>query len=138
MQNKKLLIGLAALLIAFIVGFAAWHTYYSSHQPQSVAHNQLATVHVAIDTGKTKTSYPHVSANTAYDALMTVSKVHAIPVVKKVYSFGVFIESIDGLPNTKENAWIYYVNGVSGDSAAEKKTLKSGDVVEWRYTKPMY
>ncbi|MEA2098321.1 MAG: DUF4430 domain-containing protein [Patescibacteria group bacterium] len=50
------------------------------------------------------------------------------------YSYGVFIESIDGIKNgDDEKYWQYYIDNVLGDSAADKKILKDGAIVEWRF-----
>ena len=52
------------------------------------------------------------------------------------YSFGVFIESIVGIKNGDDGKyWQYYINGTLGDVAADKKELKAGDKVEWRFEK---
>ena len=52
------------------------------------------------------------------------------------YSFGVFIESINGIKNGDDGKyWQYYINDVLGDVAADKKVLKEGDAVEWRFEK---
>lgn len=50
------------------------------------------------------------------------------------YAFGVFIESIDGIKNGDDGKyWQYYIDGVLGDAAADKKVLKKGERVEWRF-----
>jgi len=50
------------------------------------------------------------------------------------YSYGVFLESIDGIKNGDDGKyWQYYVNDVLGDLAADKKILKDGDTLEWRF-----
>ncbi|NOQ67932.1 DUF4430 domain-containing protein [Patescibacteria group bacterium] len=50
------------------------------------------------------------------------------------YSFGVFIESIAGIKNGDDGKyWQYYIDDVLGDVAADKKVLKEGDAVEWRF-----
>lgn len=52
------------------------------------------------------------------------------------YAFGVFIESINGIKNGDDGKyWQYYVDGVLGDVAADKKVLKKGEKVEWRFEK---
>lgn len=52
------------------------------------------------------------------------------------YDFGVFIESINGVKNGDGGKyWQYYVGGVLGDVAADKKALKKGEGVEWRFEK---
>ena len=50
------------------------------------------------------------------------------------YSYGVFIESVDGIKNGDDGKyWQYYINDVLGDVAADKKVLENGDIVEWRF-----
>ena len=50
------------------------------------------------------------------------------------YSYGVFIESINGIKNGDDGKyWQYYINNTLGDVAADKKILKEGDNVEWRF-----
>jgi len=52
------------------------------------------------------------------------------------YSFGVFIESINGIKNgAEEKYWQYYINDKLGDSAADKKKLEDRDEIEWRFEK---
>lgn len=54
----------------------------------------------------------------------------------KKYSFGVFVESIDGIKDGSNGKnWQYYINGTLGDLAADKKILNEGDKVEWRFEK---
>ena len=43
-----------------------------------------------------------------------------------------------GTENTKDLSWIYFVNGKSGEVAADKYELKNGDKVEWKYMKPNF
>lgn len=50
------------------------------------------------------------------------------------YDFGVFIESIGKIKNGDDGKyWQYYVNGILGDVAADKRILREGDSVEWRF-----
>lgn len=50
------------------------------------------------------------------------------------YSYGVFIESIDGIKNGDDGKyWQYYIDDALGNLAADKKILKDGDTVEWRF-----
>ena len=78
-------------------------------------------------------TYSNILATTVYEALQKVSVVNEIPLKTKQYDFGIFVEEIGNKPTLKDHAWLYFVNGISGDIAADKKTLKTGDSVEWRY-----
>ncbi len=75
---------------------------------------------------------------TAFSLLESVAEEEEIKVTTKQYDFGIFVESIGGVENTKERAWIYFVNGKSGEVASDQYKLSSGDVVEWRYIEPIY
>ncbi|KPJ57529.1 hypothetical protein AMJ49_00155 [Parcubacteria bacterium DG_74_2] len=47
---------------------------------------------------------------------------------------GVFVESIDGVRNGTDNKyWQYWVNGELPMVAADKKDVKKGDKVEWKF-----
>lgn len=49
---------------------------------------------------------------------------------------GVLIDSIAGIKSgTDGKYWQYYINGTLGDLAADKKEVKAGDKVEWRFEK---
>ena len=47
---------------------------------------------------------------------------------------GVLVESIDGVHNGTDNKyWQYWVNGELPMVAADKKEIKEGDKVEWKF-----
>lgn len=53
--------------------------------------------------------------------------------------YGVFVKSIDGVLGGKDNKyWMYYVNGKSGEVAADKKEVNPGDKIEWKFEKPNF
>ena len=133
MNYKKIFTG---LILFFLAVFVGWQVPRNSSKQEVISPKPRSTF--ILNTGRSVATYDGVLATTAYDALVEVSSRTAIPVEKKQYDFGVFVEKIGDLANTKEKAWIYYVNGVSGDVAADKKSIKNGDVVEWRYEKPLY
>jgi hypothetical protein len=143
MNKKKLLI----VILLICVVFTGWKFIINPGmtsgpaQPAGITPttpDRKPQVSVIIDNGQTAVTYDGIPAATAFDALSAVSTRYNIPVEKKQYDFGVFIEKIGNNANTKEKAWIYLVNGQSGDVAADKKITTDGDKVEWRYTKPMY
>lgn len=61
-----------------------------------------------------------------------------VEVKLKQYDFGSLVESVGGKKNTADRAWIFFVNGESGNRAADRVVLKPGDKVEWKYMKPIY
>lgn len=87
---------------------------------------------------KTLVSYTiNKESSTAFDALLDYAKTNDTEVkYNNNYEFGVFVESIGGIKNGDDGKyWQYYINDTLGDVAADKKVLKSGDVVEWRFEK---
>lgn len=75
------------------------------------------------------------ASTTVFDALKNVADKNKFEIkYNNNYSFGVFIESIAGIKNGDGNKyWQYYVNSKLGDVAADKKEIKAGDVVEWKF-----
>jgi len=73
---------------------------------------------------------------TAFSLLEKVSQKENIPLQTKKYDFGVFVESINGKVSTGEMAWIYFVNGESGQIAADLQKVNPGDTVKWKYVAP--
>lgn len=90
---------------------------------------QDATVEIKINVGQEKT---------AFEALQKVVKDNNWPLITKQYDFGVLVEGINGKINTKDKAWIFLVNQEAGKMAADKQKVNPGDVVEWKYEKPIY
>lgn len=75
-------------------------------------------------------------ANQAFSILKEALEENDIPYEVETYDFGVFVKSINELESTAEKAWIYFVNGESGQVAADKMDLEKGDLVEWKYITP--
>jgi hypothetical protein len=75
---------------------------------------------------------------TAFSVLKNYLDEKDILYTTKSYDFGMFVESINGKISGADMAWIYYVNGKSGNIASDKYMLKAGDKVEWKYEKPQF
>lgn len=73
---------------------------------------------------------------TVYDLLVEAAGNFDYPVDTQVFDFGLFVKGIGGWGNTTDRAWIYFVNGKSGQVAADQAEVRPGDRVEWRYVKP--
>lgn len=48
-------------------------------------------------------------------------------------SYGVYVQSIDGVSSTENSVWLYYINNEAGVVAADKAVTQNGQSVEWRY-----
>ncbi len=101
------------------------------------ADSQLPTkavpVSVLVDFGIEAAEENKVEAVTAYEALEKVGLDQEWEILAKEYDFGRMVTSIDGYINNNKKAWIYSVNGVTADKAADQFTLATGDKVEWKY-----
>lgn len=95
-------------------------------------------VTVLVDDSINVATYSGVTASTAYEALVNTAADELFTLKTKQYDFGVFVEQIGELPNTNDKAWIYYLNNKSATQAADKQEVREGDVVRWKYEKPMY
>jgi hypothetical protein len=113
MKLKKLLI--LILPLALIIGFFVYRNFSISKNPKDVV------------------TITATAPSTVFDLLKSTSKI-----TYKTYSFGTMVESINGLKNTPELAWIFYVNGQSASVGADQYQLQPGDVVEWKYVKPQF
>lgn len=134
----------AGLLIIGILA-AAGYVFITTGRPvsrtsptETPAVKETAVVAVTITGIGNPITVADVRAPNAYNALVAAVKKRNLEIKTKSYDFGIFVESIGGYPNTKEKAWIYYVNGKSGAVAADKQALKNGDTIEWKYEKPIY
>jgi len=74
--------------------------------------------------------------STVFSLLEEVSARENFKVESKVYEgMGVFVESIAGVKGGTDNKyWQYWVNGELPMVDADKKAVKKGDKVEWRFS----
>ncbi|MBU1322816.1 DUF4430 domain-containing protein [Patescibacteria group bacterium] len=99
----------------------------------------LEEVEIRVDFGDSEEAAVElVEAKTAYEALQAAAKNRGWLIQVKNYDFGNLVEAINGQKNTSDKAWIYFINGQAATQAADKQELKAGDVVEWKYEKPIY
>jgi len=96
-------------------------------------------ISLTIDTGKsTELFTASVSASTPFEALVVGAEKNKRTVTTKQYDFGIFVTGIGDVVITEDFGWIYYVNNVSGNVAADKYELHNGDQVEWKFEKSIF
>jgi Domain of unknown function (DUF4430) len=113
----------------------------SAPQPSPTAVPSLPSrpVMLTIDFGdrKTYSATSDISASaSAFSLLQAVAARQNLSLTFRDYSFGTLVESVGGLKNTSQKAWVYFINGKSPDIGADKYLLSPGDKVEWKYLKP--
>ncbi|MDD5433419.1 MAG: DUF4430 domain-containing protein [Candidatus Pacebacteria bacterium] len=79
--------------------------------------------------------FDYVASSTVFSALEAIGQKEDFAITFKDYpEMGVLIQSIGTTTNGTDNKyWQYWVNGVLGEVAADKKFLKPGDRVEWKF-----
>lgn len=78
--------------------------------------------------------------STVFSLLKELAKREGFEVKSTIYKgMGVFVESIDGVKNgINGKYWQYWVNDKLGEVAADKKEIKGGDKIEWRFEVPAF
>lgn len=87
-----------------------------------------------LDEGDGNVATVSTAAKNPLEALLLVADAKGEQVTVKSYDFGSLVQKVGNHENSSTKAWIYFVNGKSGEVAADKYELKSGDSVEWKYT----
>jgi hypothetical protein len=141
-MNKKIVVFVlcgAILLLGFWKGYPFFRFPQEIKKDSIIAsQKEIPLVTLTFDDGKDVATYTGIPASTAFTALQYFLKEKNITLQTKQYDFGVFIEQIGDKANTKDFAWIYSVNGKSGEMASDTYMLHSGDNVLWQYTKPIF
>lgn len=137
-MKKKLLYIIPILLIVFGVVF--FKTSNDSSSPtESVEQEVPENTELIIDYGNGNSSSYSLNASreeTAFSILEKIAKEEKIALNTQQYDFGIFVKAIGEKESSAEMAWIYFVNGESGQVAADQYQLKAGDKVEWKYIAP--
>lgn len=112
----------------------------SQDQPQAITRQpeqEQQQASYIITNGQDIQNYEIVLATstTVFSALQDLSQQEKFTVTYKVYpEMGVLVQGINGVVNgTDDKYWQYWVDGILGEVAANKKLLKAGDKVEWKF-----
>lgn len=136
-KGQKLL-----LILVLVVAGGTWYRVNTGDTEVSENVHQVESINgfdLTIDFGEKISTYSGelLEDDTVLSVLKRASEdKHEILI--KEYDFGSLIMGIDGNENTKEKSWIYFVNNIAGDMAADQKLLNPGDGVEWKYIKPIF
>jgi len=73
---------------------------------------------------------------TAFDLLRNKAEELNIALKTKTYDIGILVEAIGDKENGQDGKyWMYYVNGVLPMVSADKKEIKPGDKIEFKFEK---
>ncbi len=151
---KKILIILGTVLVIGVLGFVWWEyqgiSRVSLDKPISSERSldvnkainsatstpvTAAGEKVNIDFGGGKLITARVESANAYEALVKAAKINNLQIERKEYKFGSLVTKIGDKANNNSFAWIYYVNGKTGQFSAEKFIVHPQDTVDWKYEK---
>lgn len=71
-----------------------------------------------------------------YDFMMKLQEEGKMSFKDRTYSgMGKLVEEINGLKNSGEKNWIYYINGKKANIGVSNYKINKGDIVSWKYEK---
>ena len=129
----------AAILVGVLVtAIAALYGATQILQPSAVSRFVVHGVRIEVNSSSWTIEYQSLvtTNNTAFRLLEEAAAHLGFTVGYVVYQIpeGVLVTSINGTTNGQGGRyWQYWVNGVFGDVAADKKALADDDIVLWRF-----
>ena len=136
-MTRKLKLILLLSLFVFAVGFFIYKNKPVPQPPTTeISQTQAVFIINYGDGNLVTTSFVPRPGQTVFEALREVSEEKDIVLETQQYDFGVFVKAIGGYQSSAEMAWIYFINGNSGQVAADNQVITNGDLVEWKYVKP--
>ncbi|MEK7104016.1 MAG: DUF4430 domain-containing protein [Patescibacteria group bacterium] len=146
MSNKKIVS--VVFLVVFSAGILVSGVYFLSQQSSQLPGKETVKeimsgdflakdIVYKINNGQENKEYKfdYTSSSTVFSILQAVGQKENFVITYKNYpEMGILVESIGGMVNGQDNKyWQYWVNDILGEVAADKKFLKSGDKVEWKF-----
>lgn len=132
-----LFISLAGLLKTFMGGVASFESAEIKIAQEEIGQEVV----LIIDDGQSIRDFEmnFREGTTAFGLLEEKIKELDINLETKSYDMGIFIEAIGESKNGEDQKyWLYYVNGEMPMVSADKKELKAGDRVEFKFEKSSF
>jgi len=134
---KKPIIVVLALLI---LGGGVWAVSSKKEQPAEVqgVQEEVFTADLVLDFSEEKVatySGVRIAEKTVLGLLLRASQDKGFKVSYDPPSgeMGAFVKSIDGVENTSESFWQFWLNGEYGQVAMDQQEIKGGDLVEIKF-----
>lgn len=147
-SNKKILIVIFVAVISVILGCGAiaYKTYWSkpSLDKSSTFENDFQDkVLYIINYGEENINGYQIDASensTVFSLLEKLARRENFKIETVFYpEMGIFVKSIGEAEGGTDNKWWqYWVNGNLGEVAADKKEMKAGDTIEWKFEAPQF
>jgi len=142
-KNKKRLSFIIIISIAVIlISLGGWFIYKNWQLEKktadfSPAKNQEKVLYIINKGGGDINEYQaEISGDsTVYSLLEELAKKEKFTIEINFYpEMGIFVRSISEAKGGTDNKWWqYWVNGTLSDVAADKKQVKNGDKIEWKF-----
>lgn len=138
--HQKILIILAVILFCS-VGFFAYENQKRSEADEtdliSGEKESSGQAVYIINKGEGKSEEYQVDVSheeTVFSLLQKLAELENFEIDFVNHDFGVFVESINGFKSGQNNKyWQYWVNDEFSEVAADRKEVKTGDRVEWKF-----
>ena len=132
-MKKQIYLGL--LIISLFCFLAITSVHVTTSANVRIHENHTSNVELTIDYGNTtQHMFSSLSGTTVFDILNQTSII-----TFSHYTYGKFINSINGIENNANNNgyyWQYWVNDELAPIAADNYILSNGDQVLWKYCAP--
>lgn len=92
-------------------------------------------VTLRINAGSAAGNYPipYIEGETAYQLLVRIANANHFSINAKDYGWGMFVEGIGNLNNTRDICWFFYINGKISEVGSSAYQVLPNDLIEWRY-----
>ena len=111
---------IAIIIVLAIFGFIGYFSAQKNEVNSQPAQQSVAAVQTI--------AYDGEDGQNALDLLKSKAEIQT-----QDSSIGVFVVSINGVPNSEDHFWMFYVNGELAQVNADQYTTKADDKIEWRY-----
>ena len=92
-------------------------------------------VTLRINAGSAAGNYPvpYIEGETAYQLLVRIASINHFTINATNYGWGMFVEGIGNLNNTRDICWFFYINGKISEVGSSAYQVLPNDLIEWRY-----
>lgn len=123
------------IIFAGLVILAAVSANYAYREAPAVAQNGASAIAVTLRLDESEKKIELPAGSTVFTLMETLQKNGQLSFRAKDFggALGVFIEELNGVPNTRERNWIYYINNQPATVGVSNYTLRADDLISWKY-----
>lgn len=130
-HKYHIVIFLELLILALVSGYYAYR-----EPPTSTVDSAPPPITVTVRVDQPQTQQARVESGTAVFTLMeTMRATDRLSFHARDFggSLGKFIDEINGVKNTSDHFWIYYINNKKASVGVSNYVLQPDDVITWKY-----